>query len=297
MDERMGVREREPVRPVAEEPEEPGWEVDPDDEQGVALVTFVGRQLRARREAAGLRAAEFATAMGYGEGLVYKVESGKRIPRPEYLEKADDVLGAGGSVSAMKNDVAEARYPKKVRDLARLEAQAVELTAYGNHNVHGLLQTREYAEALFAMRRPALEQGRMAQLVAARMARQSIFEREPSPALSFVQEEVTLRRPIGGQAVLRRQLERLLELGALRTVEIQVMPTDTRDHAGMSGEMQVLKFRDGTAVGRSEGEFGSRPVSDLKQLRIIELRCGIIRAQALTPEESLAFIEQLLGET
>ncbi|MGV2915016.1 helix-turn-helix domain-containing protein [Streptomyces alfalfae] len=279
------------------EPEEPGWEVDPEDEQGAAIVAFVGRQLRARREAAGMRAAEFAAAMGYGEGLVYKVEGGTRIPRAEYLDKADEVLGAGGSVAAMKGDVAEARYPKRVRDLARMEAQAVELTAYGNHNLHGLLQTREYARALFAMRRPALEQERMEQLVAARLARQSVFERKPAPALNFVQEEVTLRRPVGGKLVLRRQLERLLELAELRAVEIQVMPTAREDHAGMSGEMQVLKFRDGTAVGRSEGEFGSRPVCELKQLRIIELRCGIIRAQALAPGESKAFIEQVLGET
>lgn len=279
------------------EPEEPGWEVDPEDEQGAAIVAFVGRQLRARREAAGMRAAEFAAAMGYGEGLVYKVEGGTRIPRAEYLDKADEVLGAGGSVAAMKGDVAEARYPKRVRDLARMEAQAVELTAYGNHNLHGLLQTREYARALFAMRRPALEQERMEQLVAARLARQSVFERKPAPALNFVQEEVTLRRPVGGKLVLRRQLERLLELAELRAVEIQVMPTAREDHAGMSGEMQVLKFRDGTAVGRAEGEFGSRPVSELKQLRIIELRCGIIRAQALAPGESKAFIEQVLGET
>ncbi|KUL54485.1 helix-turn-helix domain-containing protein [Streptomyces sp. NRRL S-1521] len=279
------------------EPEEPGWEVDPEDEQGAAIVAFVGRQLRARREAAGMRAAEFAAAMGYGEGLVYKVEGGTRIPRAEYVDKADEVLGAGGSVAAMKGDVAEARYPKRVRDLARMEAQAVELTAYGNHNLHGLLQTREYARALFAMRRPALEQERMEQLVAARLARQSVFERKPAPALNFVQEEVTLRRPVGGKLVLRRQLERLLELAELRAVEIQVMPTAREDHAGMSGEMQVLKFRDGTAVGRSEGEFGSRPVSELKQLRIIELRCGIIRAQALAPGESKAFIEQVLGET
>ena len=97
--------------------------------------------------------------------------------------------------------------------------------------------------------------------------------------------------------VLRRQLEHLLEVGRLRNVEIQVMPTDREDHAGMDGEIQVLKFGDGTAVGRSEGAFSGRLVSDPKQLRILELRYGIIRAQALTPRESLAFIEQVLGET
>lgn len=278
------------------ETEEPGWEVDPDDEQGAAIVAFVGRQLRARREAAGMRAAEFGAAMGYGEGLVYKVESGRRIPRAEYLEKADEVLGAGGAVAAMKEDVAEARYPKKVRDLARMEAQAAELLAYGDHNIHGLLQTPQYARALFEMRLPAYGPDEIERAVAARQARQVIFERSPAPALSFVQEEVTLRRPLGGRMVLRRQLERLLELGQLRAVSIQVMPTEREEHAGMPGELQVLKFRDGSAVGRSEGAFNGRPVTEPKQLHILELRYGMIRAQALTPGESLAFVEQLLGE-
>jgi hypothetical protein len=65
----------------------------------------------------------------------------------------------------------------------------------------------------------------------------------------------------------------------------------------MQGLIEVLKFGDGTAVGRSDGAFNGRPVSDPKDLRILELRYGMIRAQALTPRESLAFIEQMLGET
>ncbi|THA73004.1 XRE family transcriptional regulator [Streptomyces sp. A0958] len=277
--------------------DEPGWDVDPDDESGVAVIAAVGRQLRAWREAAGLTAAELGAAMGYGENLIYKVEGGRRIPRPEFLDKADEVCGAGGKIAAMKQDLAAVRYPKKVRDLAKLEAKAVELSAYGSHNLHGLLQTEEYARALFGMRRPAFSSDEVERLVAARMARKSIYSRSPGPELSFVQEEATLRRPIGGRMVLRRQLEYLLEVGELRNVEIQVMPTSREDHAGMSGEMEVLKFRDGSAVGRSEGEFGSRPVADPKHVRIIELRHGIIRAQALTPRESRAFIEHALGET
>ncbi|QNE76962.1 helix-turn-helix domain-containing protein [Streptomyces finlayi] len=277
--------------------DEPGWDVDPDDESGVAVVAAVGRQIKAWREAAGLRAAEFGAAVGYGEDLVYKVEGGRRIPRPEFLDRADDVVGAGGKLSAMKKDVAEVRYPKKVRDLTNMEARAVEVGLYSNHNIHGLLQTPEYARALFEMRRPAYSEDEVERVLAARMARRSIFERSPAPALSFVQEQVTLCRPIGGTMVLRRQLERLLEVGKLRSVEIQVMPTSREDHAGMGGGIEVLKFADGTAVGRSEGAFAGRPVSDPKQLRILELRYGMIRAQALAPRESLAFIEQMLGET
>ncbi|MFJ8012737.1 helix-turn-helix domain-containing protein [Streptomyces sp. NPDC096339] len=277
--------------------EEPGWDVDPEDEQGVAVVAALGRQLRAWREAAGLRPAEFGAAIKYGEDLVRKVEAGRRIPRPEYLDRADEVLRAGGRISAMKADMEQVRYPKKIRALAKLEGRAVELAAYGNHNIHGLLQTEGYARALFEMAQPPQSREQVERGVAARLARQTIFERSPGPALSFVQEEVTLRRTIGGTMVLRTQLERLLELCQLRHVTIQVMPTICADHAGMGGLIQVLKFGDGTAVGRSEGIFNGRPVSDPKQLQVLELRYGMIRAQALSPRESRSFIEKLLGET
>ncbi|MFC9247200.1 helix-turn-helix domain-containing protein [Streptomyces sp. NPDC057136] len=277
--------------------DEPGWDVDPDDESGVAVVAAVGRQIKAWREAAGLRAGEFGAAIGYGEDLVYKVEGGRRIPRPEFLEKADEVLGAGGKLAAMKKDVAEVRYPKKVRDLAKLEAKVVELEAYHNHNINGLLQTEEHMRALFASWLPAYTLDETDRVVSARMARRSIFNRNPLPALSFVQEEVTLHRPVGGTMVWRRQLEHLLEVGRLRNVAIQVMPTHREEHPGTGGLIEVLKFPDGSAVGRSEGAFSGRPVSDPKQLRILELRYGMIRAQALSPRESLAFIEQVLGET
>ncbi|MFD7494755.1 helix-turn-helix domain-containing protein [Streptomyces sp. NPDC059832] len=277
--------------------DEPGWDVDPDDESGAAVVAAVGRQIKAWREAAGLRAGEFGATIGYGEDQIYKVEGGRRIPRPEFLDRADEVLGARGKIAAMKQDVAEVRYPKKIRELTKLEARAVELLAYGNSSFHGLLQTTEYARALFAMRQPAYPQDEIERGVAARVARQSIFERSPVPTLWFVQEEVVLRRPIGGKMVLRRQLEHLLEISESRNVTVQVMPTDREEHAGIDGGIQVLKFKDGTAVGRSEGAFGGRPVSDPKQLRILELRYGMIRAQALTPRESMAFIERVLGET
>ncbi|MFC9186271.1 helix-turn-helix domain-containing protein [Streptomyces cyaneofuscatus] len=277
--------------------DEPGWEVDPDDEPGAAVVATVGRQIKAWREAAGMRAAEFGAAMGYSEDLIYKVEGGRRIPRPEFMDGADGVLGAAGKLAAMKADIAEVRYPKKIRDLARLEARAVELAAYGSHNLHGLLQTEEYARALLGTRRPVLSPDELDRALAGRMARHSIFSRTPAPELSFVQEEATLRRPVGGVAVWRRQLENLLRLSELPFVDIQVMPTARWDHPGTGGRIQVLKFADGSAVGRADDEFAGRPISHPKQLRILELRYGITQARALTPEETQAFIEQVLGET
>ncbi|MFJ8648991.1 helix-turn-helix transcriptional regulator [Streptomyces sp. NPDC093546] len=277
--------------------EEPDLDVDLEDDDWGAVIAVVGRQIRLWREAAGMRAVDLAKAIGYGENLVYKVEAGKRIPQPEFLDKVDEVLQAGGRLSAMKKDIAEARYPKKVRDLARLERDAVELGAYSNHNLHGLLQTEEYARALYGMRRPSFSRDQVDRYVAARMSRQDIFERHPLTTLTFVLEEVTIKRPLGGKMVARRQLERLLEVGQLRNVEIQVMPTEREDHAGMGGQFQLLMFEDGTAVAHWEGQLSNRLVSDPKEVRIVELRYGIIRAQALSPRESLAFIEKALGET
>ncbi|MCM2393115.1 DUF5753 domain-containing protein [Streptomyces albipurpureus] len=161
----------------------------------------------------------------------------------------------------------------------------------------GAARSEEYARALLETRRPALSCDELERAVAARMARRSMLDRSPAPELSFVQEEVTLRRPIGGRMVLRQQLEHLLGVARLRSVEIQVMPTARGDHPGTGGRIQMLKFEDGTAVGRTDDELGGRPVSDPRQLRILELRYGIIRARALSPGESLAFIEQVLGDT
>ncbi|MFH9427178.1 helix-turn-helix domain-containing protein [Streptomyces sp. NPDC017615] len=278
------------------ETDEPGWEVEPDDEWGAAVIATVGRQLKLRRETAGLRAAEFGTLIGYGEDLVYKVEAGKRIPRQEYLDRADEVLDAGGLIAAAWEDVKRVRYPRKVRELGKLEAQAVEIGVYECNIIAGLLQTAAHAREVIGSAQPPYSPDDVERMVAARVARQSVFERSPAPALSFVLEEASLKRPIGGTMVWRQQLERVLEVGRLHNVVLQVMPTGVTAHSGLDGRIELLKFADGSAVGRSDGAFSGRPTSDPKQLRILELRYGTIRAQALPPGESLALIEQLLGE-
>ncbi|MEV4193718.1 helix-turn-helix domain-containing protein [Streptomyces toxytricini] len=276
--------------------DESSWELDPEDESG-AVIAALGRQLKMWRESVGLDRAKFGQRMGYGPNLIYKIERGTRIPRPEFLDKADEVLGAGGKIAAMKADVEKARYPKKVRDLAELEAKAVEIGAYDNVVVPGLLQTEEYARALYAQRRPAYSEDEVERLVAARLARQEVIRRHPAPLLTVVQEETVLRRPIGGKMVLRSQLEYLLQVGGMRHVEIQVMPTAAVEHAGLAGSLKVMRLKDGTTVGHNEVQLVSRLITDPKEVQLLDMRYGMIRAQALTPRESLTFIEKVLGET
>ncbi|MDG5806597.1 helix-turn-helix transcriptional regulator [Streptomyces ossamyceticus] len=275
-----------------------GWDAGPEDDEAGAVIKAVARQLKLWREAAGLTQAEFGAAIGYGEELVSSVERGRRIPRPEYLDQADEALGASGKIIAMKRDLAEVRYPKKVRDVKRLEAAAVEICSYNNSVVDGLLQTEEYARAVFGSRRPPFKADELEQRVAARLARQEIIESPTTlPVLSFVQCESTLRRPYGGKMVMRRQLERLLQLGQLRNVDVQVMPLDREGNAGVDGPFRVLRLNDGSTVGYNEVQLISRAIAEPKLVQILDIRYGTIRSQALTPHESLAFIEKLLGDT
>ncbi|MEU9398379.1 helix-turn-helix transcriptional regulator [Streptomyces sp. NPDC048242] len=285
----------EAVRNAAES-DESGWEVEPDDDWGAAVIATVGRQLKLRREAAGLRAAEFGAAIGYGEDLVYKIEGGKRIPRREYLDRADELLKADGLISATWDDVKKVRYPKKVRELGKLESQAVEIGVYECNSINGLLQTEDHARALFQAAQPPYSPDEVERMVAARMARQSVFDRDPAPPIHFVLEEAPLRRQVGGTMAWRQQLEHLLEVASLHNVTLQVVRTNTEAHPGLDGRIELLKFEDGSAMGRSDGAFNGRPTLDPKHLRVLELRYGTIRAQALSPRESLDFIEQLLGE-
>ncbi|WP_112468382.1 helix-turn-helix domain-containing protein [Streptomyces triticisoli] len=255
------------------------------------------RRLKLWRESAGMTQAEFGAAIGYGQELVSSVERGRRIPRPEYLDAADVALGAGGKIAALKEDVAEARYPKKVRDVKRLEAEAVEICSYNNSVIDGLLQTEEYARAVFSSRRPPFTEEELEQQVAARLARQEILDSSTAlPVFNFVQCESTLRRPYGGRMVMRKQLEQLFQLGGLRNFDIQVMPLGREGNAGVDGPLRVLRLKDGTTVGYNEVQLISRAIADPKLVQILEIRYGIIRAQALNPQESLAFIEKMLGE-
>jgi hypothetical protein len=109
-------------------------------------------------------------------------------------------------------------------------------------------------------------------------------------------EESVLRRPVGGGVTYRGQLEQLLLLGQKRNVELQVMPLDREDHAGLSGAFTLMETSASQRVAYVEVQNVSRLHTERKQVRDLEAQYGIIRAQALTPRESMVFIERLLGE-
>ncbi|GAA0632067.1 helix-turn-helix transcriptional regulator [Streptomyces thermocarboxydovorans] len=268
--------------------------VEPDS-SGQFLRCF-GRQMKLLRETAGLTQAQLGDRVGYGEALIAAVEQGRRIPKPELIDAVDRAVGARGVLTAMKEEVAKARYPSFFRRFVSLEAEAAELHAYDTHLVNGLLQCEEYMRAVFGMWRPLLDVETVEQRVSARRDRQKLLSRTPKPLLSFVIEEHVLMRPLGGTSVHRAQLEHLLLLGHERHIELQVMPTDRDEHAGVAGPFTLILTRTGRRIAYTEVQSNSALYTEPAKVQGFESTYGVLRAQAMTPRESLTWIEKLLGE-
>ena len=132
--------------------------------------------------------------------------------------------------------------------------------------------------------------------MADRLDRQQIFDKWPAPLCSYVLEEVILDRRIGGRAVHAEQLKRLLRIGDMRNVEIQVMPTSLEEHPNMDGAFNLLTPRGHPQVAYTEVQGYPRLITDPEEVRKIADRYGIMRAMALPPKESRALIAKKLGE-
>ncbi|WP_432586687.1 helix-turn-helix transcriptional regulator [Streptomyces sp. HD1123-B1] len=268
----------------------------PEPEASSGIVRVFGRQLKRCRVRAGLERPEFASMVGYSVSTIAAYEQGRRIPPPRLIDRADEVLDAGGLLLEMKEEMEKAQYPAFFQGAARLEAQAVELHAYDTHVVKGLLQTPDYARAVFREWRPLLDEETIEQRLAARLARQEIFTRRPLPHMSFVIEEAALHKRLGGDQVWRGQLEQIMLIGQARNVDVQVMPLRRKEHAGLAGPFTLMEMKDGRRIAYTEVQSDSRLHTERTRVRELEATYGTLRAQALTPQESVALIEKLLRE-
>ncbi|WP_406206121.1 helix-turn-helix transcriptional regulator [Kitasatospora sp. NBC_01560] len=275
----------------------------PEGSEGVAeFYSAVGKVVKLLRERVGMTQREMAERLGYGEDHVSSVERGRRTPRVEFLEAVDELLGAGGILKAMAPDVMKAkvrvstRHPAWSKAFTAEEAQSVEIHNYSTLDVPGLLQTEAHARALYEMRKPVLPDDVVEKWVAARMARQEVLTRSPLPMMSWVVDESVLRRPMGGWEVHEEQLRHLLKVGEMRGLELQVMPLDRTQHAGMGGSFTLLTPKGRSQVAFVEVQHVNRLITDPEEVRIMAARYSSIRAQALGLRESLALIEKMLGE-
>ncbi len=183
--------------------------------QGSALGLFAA-ELRHARTAGELTQEALAEKIACSPSLVGMIETGRRIPTLDLAQRCDEALGTSGVLTRMHKLVATEAYPSWFRPWVELEKAATSLRSWQPMIVDGLLQTAEYARAVLRAARPHDRDEMIEQLVAARMDRQAILERDDLPRLWVVPDESVLTRPVGDPDVMTAQLDRLIVGAATR---------------------------------------------------------------------------------
>jgi transcriptional regulator with XRE-family HTH domain len=181
-----------------------------------------------------------------------------------------------------------------------LESEASAVRDYTVTYVPGLLQTADYARALFKTSLLPRPSATLERDVTVRMIRQERLTSSERPLQLFaVIDEVVLHRALGGRSVMRAQLAHLVETAELDTVTMQILPTAVTDHPAFDGPFTVLSF-DGLGepdMGYIEHLMGSVHVEKAETVARARLVFDRLRSMALSPEESVALIEQVVTQT
>ncbi len=180
-----------------------------------------------------------------------------------------------------------------------LEAAASVIRTFELQFVHGLFQTEAYARAVTLLGHTAAPADEIDRRVSMRLKRQDLLAGSESPQVWSVVDEGALRRPVGGRAVMRAQLKRLLEVAEMRRVTVQVVPFIRGGHAAAGGSFTVLRF----------GEPDVPDVVYIEQLisaLYLDKREDVdhymevvnqLSTEALTPDQSAQFIAEIIRET
>lgn len=123
-----------------------------------------------------------------------------------------------------------------------LESEAVSISDFGLGFIPGLLQTADYARAIVRVVSPEMVPEVVEQRVQGRMARQQLLDRENAPQFEAVVDESVLHRAVGSGAVMRVQLERLLELSERPNVTLRVIPYEAGALPAGNNKFIILRF-------------------------------------------------------
>ena len=263
--------------------------------------------LRQLREDHGLNCTEAGKSVGWSESKVSRIETGRvKIAQPD-LEILLDLYEVTGETRASLLTLARQAthrgwwrsysdaLPSWFENYVGLENGAKSLFTYQNQLVHGLMQTEEYATAIFAANQPALTADEVERQLAARATRQALLTASNPLRVWAVVDEAALRRVVGGKTVMRAQLHRLLEIGAMPSVTLQVMPFGEGAHSSMGTSFELLQFPEpgDTAIVYIEDHTSSQYLEAAADIERYTLIFDHLRASALAPERSGEFIDQV----
>ncbi|MEU6949064.1 helix-turn-helix transcriptional regulator [Streptomyces sp. NPDC046316] len=255
-------------------------------------LDYYGAELRRLREEAGLNQQQLGDIVFCTASLIGQIETAKKVPTREFSERLDAALMTGGLFSRLVGLVLKSQLPTWFQPYAELEAKATYISTYQAQLVYGLLQTEEYARAVLSVDHP----DRLDEMVAARMERQRILEREHPPVLCVVLDEAVLRLEIGGREVMRSQLQGLLRCMQREWIQIQVLPFAVGQHAGMMGSFTLLRFDGDPDLFYAPVYGGGHMTANSQVIRERFVGYAHLQASALSREDSAALITHVMEE-
>ena len=267
----------------------------------------VANQIRRLREQAQLSCSEVARTLGLSVSKVSRLETGVSGLQ------AEDVAAMLGlyRVSATKRQEVldllhradekgwwqrQAGLPHAWRTLIDFEAKATRIQNFENMIVPGLLQTAEYCRELIHALDSSLGDKDLDQLVAARMARQSVLTRGAAPQLRAVLDETALENTVRSEDVMYRQLLHLTAVAARPNVSVRVVPRSVGAYVGWRGPFAILEFFEEPDLVYLENHGTEMFLEEEADLSAYRQALAKIVSSALSPEDSLCLIQRVLDE-
>jgi transcriptional regulator with XRE-family HTH domain len=269
---------------------------------------WLGQSLRELRDATGMTLVRAGEFLQRNAATVSRFESGEYpIRRPDLMalldlygvserHKRDGLLRLSEDVWQKGWwDGYELDVERQFVDFVWLESRATAIRSFDPLLVTGLLQTREYAEAVITAAEWDAEPAQITRWVQLRLDRQAVLHREAPPRCTVIIDEFVLRREIGGPGVLRGQLVHLLAAAELPHVDLRVLPASLGAHASPNGNFLVFTIAEPDLdVGYAETLGGAVYVEPPDSERFVRVYNRLLDS-ALGPAESAELI-RAIGE-
>jgi transcriptional regulator with XRE-family HTH domain len=271
----------------------------------------LGTELRKLRESNGYKLEEVAAQLGVAPSTLSRIETGKAPTKSAYLNQMLEMYGVvePGQRQVLVDMAREghrkgwwAAYddvlPSGFDIYVGLEAETAAVRGYEISVVHGLLQTPDYARAVLGEMFPRHATDQIDRLVDLRIERQRRLDDDPPLDLWAILDEAVIRRPVGGNQVMRHQLEHLVNMAAKPGVTIQVLPFASGAHAGHGGPFSILEFpnRTDSEVAYVESVAGYLYLEKDREVRTRVDAFDRLRAAALSPSASVDLIAEVANE-
>jgi len=271
---------------------------------------ILGSQLRRLRERSGISCAEAGYSIRGSASKISRMETGRISFKERDVEDLLTLYGLNDPderaqlvslVAASRQTGWWHRYndrmPKWFEDYVGLEEAASRIQCWELQFVPGLIQTEAYARAAIVHGRPRAGAEEVDRLVELRMRRQRILDGTHPPRLWTVIDESVLRRSLGGTAVLKAQIDRLLELIDLPHVSLQVIPFSRSGYVA-EGAFSILRFAESELpdIAYVEHLTGALYLERLDELEVYGRAFDRLVVDAETPRGSRQFLEKVRAE-